>query len=472
MLRRVYFILFVILSATGCELIDLRSLDIRFNVNPYGFLDIGESLVVRFNIEPDKHSAFDAVRMHMEGRSLELESTWLDSKTVSLRPANIWQPGGLYTLTINASIKASDSGMFRVYEQLPFYYGNPDNKLRLLSFSIPPGGVVESAESLVYTFNRPVKMQGFKNAFNLLPFADYRLEFSDDLRIITVVPLQELPINTVFKWHIKDLNSDDDYVLDKMYDGWFITQTDTVFPEVIEICPVSVSGFDYVFNHGIPIDNALLQKQPIGIVFSKNMNFQTVRNALNITPALSGTLRQTDVDGRMFVFLPSDFYIPLTRYNLFVSTSALDSNGLRLRENLSVFFNTQADFLRVVSILDHNNTPFDLDESVINSSTLDDTRLTIDISFDKSIPVEQRAAAVSKIAVVPHFPSIANYPTLYQVRWSLDGFSVGLFYRGLSVSDTSLEYVYRIVVTGKPTGISTGSGEYMEDDVCAYFYTY
>jgi len=174
----------------------------------------------------------------------------------------------------------------------------------------------------------------------------------------------------------------------------------------------------------------------------------------------------------MFVFLPSDFYIPLTRYNLFVSTSALDSNGLRLRENLSVFFNTQADFLRVVSILDHNNTPFDLDESVINSSTLDDTRLTIDISFDKSIPVEQRAAAVSKIAVVPHFPSIANYPTLYQVRWSLDGFSVGLFYRGLSVSDTSLEYVYRIVVTGKPTGISTGSGEYMEDDVCAYFYTY
>lgn len=472
MLRRVFFILILILSIAGCELIDLRSLDVRFNVNPYGFLEIGESLVLRFNIELDKHSAFDALRMHMEGRSLELESTWLDSKTVSLRPVNTWQPGALYTLTMNASIKASDSGIFKVYEQLPFFYGNPDNKLRLLSFSIPPGEVIDTTDSLVYTFNRPVKMQGFKNSFNLLPFADYRLEFSDDLRIITVVPLQDLPINTVFKWHIRDLKSDDDYVLDKMYDGWFLTPADTVFPEVIEICPVLVTGSDYIFNHGTSIDNALLQKQPIGVVFSKSMNFQTIRNALNITPSLAGTLRQADADGRMFVFMPSDFYTPLTRYNLFISTSALDNSGLRLRENVSVFFNTQTDFLRVVSILDQNNESFNLDESVISISTLDGNRLEIDISFDKSIPVDLRAAAVSKIAVVPHFPSIANYPTLFQVRWSLDGFSVRLFYRGLSVSDALLQYAYRIVVTGKPTGITTGSGEHMEDDVCVYFYTY
>ncbi|MHB8589063.1 MAG: Ig-like domain-containing protein [Candidatus Dormibacteraceae bacterium] len=78
----------------------------------------------------------------------------------------------------------------------------------------------------------------------------------------------------------------------------------------------------------------------INLVFTREMNATTLRSAITFNPSISFHVRLDPADGRRAVIAPSQLLAPNTRYEVSVSTSALDIDGNQLGRDQAIRFTT------------------------------------------------------------------------------------------------------------------------------------
>jgi hypothetical protein len=302
--------------------------------------------------------------------------------------------------------------------------------------------------------------------------------WNEDRSRVTIAPAARWSSGGIVAWNLTiACVSADGVAMGRAWTGTFLAQADAAPPSVVETGPAAVEGSTVLPLPGGPSDIA--HGDSLRIVFSEDIDCESLEDAFSLSPSLEGTLRR--VSSGVFVFVPSEDWDMGREYVLEISTDLRDACGNPMRSAYRRVFTPAIPAQGVAEIavggdLDVAPTylPAEMDDatphvidwlpsSVVGIGDLD---LSITIRFARGYDAELRPAVAEAVELAGHFPEVTN-PRVTQVDW-LDGRTLVVSFTGFSYSEPppSLERLYYLLTIS--SGISrtvNQEGSYLKEDV-------
>lgn len=488
----------------SCRFVSFESESVKVVPGSGDAFFCGEQAAVFFENEVEKHSAEEAVCLKAENCECAVELVWEGERVLKIRPEEGWVKGKLYQLEVNGNILKSGGNSFSVYEKACFFYGAEpedlknregveaedfENKFVLVSAPFETENL-GSCEPLVFEFSQPVGKAEFLNAFCLEPSADFLVEAGQENTVFCLVPLKNWKVNVCYRWSFKNLVSRENWILQKNTEGCFSAGTELTRPELLTVCPVvfdfesgcSVEGGNWLTN--LCLDQNLPMNGGIGFVFSRPMNFSSVKEQISFSPSVSGVFLKSE-DETKFIFLPKENYKTGTQYLLKAGEKLEDKNGIHLSETYKEFFCPAEKFLKVNSII-IGEKKFDFEEESgeageilgaerfadeafeipLKSDFAGQTEMTVSVLFSENIEENFLSEVEKNVSLTVLFPASAAVPAKTAVRWNSERKMLTLTWKKMSTSTEDFENFYRLTLSGGKNGIETGRGNCLEEDLC------
>ncbi len=470
----------VITFSLSCKIVNFTDENVECSLSAQTKQFSGQEIDFYFSSMPDKNQAQESISLKENSKSVDLDYKW-NGSTLSIKPSGGWQKGSTYTLSCNGTVTINTSKV-SVCIIRTFLYGMQSENLqfeRNNSILIPQ----ETDSPLIFVFNKAIEQYSFIENFSLTPSEEKRISFSADGKTITVTPLNGWKYNNLYKWSFKEIKAEDSYIINLLEEGTFEPFKDTSLPELTLICPVrqipenlrQAGSSEYEFLETIELDGNVGEKDPIGLIFSKPMNFDSVDRGFSITPSLSGYLKQMNSEGTMFAYFPTEEYQIKQKYMVTLENSISDTHDINLFEEKSFFFTPIGNYIEIQQITldgipinistssgtDNSNVPFS-----ISKNSMDKYEVCTGIYFSTSIEMKKRQEAVSNISLSLVFPLSSESPVQTQIRWNANGTAVFITWENFTVESQNVQSFYKLQINGNKGGISNSRGEYMENDVC------
>lgn len=446
-----------------------ESLYMSISVSENDQFFFNDSIKIQFNFNVEQKRFEELVILKINNQITNVSFAWHSNNTVYISPENNWKCGYKYLLSIEGNLQTTENGTFSVYAKRHFTYGEKDELFILESF--PSDELLQTTDSLTFSFNKPVEQSSFISGFSISPYADYEIIFSTDSKNVTIKPKNNWPINSNLTWSISnDILSADYYVIKKEYAGIIKSLYDLTIPDIITVCPVALQNESYTPLKDLSLSN-LIDNQAIYFEFSKPMNYESIENGISIEPSIKGCFYKIGTNKNEFIFQPYENYTLQTKYHLKISDSCKDSNGIELLKPLDFYFYTSNEYLEVSSIkVDSANTPSielcnnqEFSELILNK---DKSTITVTILFSQDI--KNKIDCENNISMTVLFPS-SDSPEKQSCTWSSDSCII-LTYNGIR-TEPDKQYFYKISIKGTSSGVISKNNDFMKENKCVVFKT-
>ncbi|MBP3709574.1 MAG: hypothetical protein J6I73_04135 [Treponema sp.] len=423
-----------------------------------------DAVFVNFSIAVDYENFKEIALLKKDGKTVQIESSGA-GRCFAIKPIECWKKGCAYTFSVDGALKTCDNRTYTVHEVRHFVYGKENNFLMLTQ--APHSNLLTADEEIVFKFSKAVLHSSFLSAFSLSPYLETNVLFSDDGCTVRVQPILSWPCNTIFTWKIdEELIALDGYKVEKSYAGMLTSLEDTVLPELVCVQPAVMVNNTYLLIASGNL-NTLIDKQPIGFVFSKTMDIDSVEKNISFSPNISGAVHVVDEKCTTFVFVPYTIYDIETPYELTVGKGCIDEHGLSLYEEKKYFFTGANKFIRVTSIKACNTEL--LGATVPPIVPMPVTKyITAEIAFSTAIPNARKELAEKAISSTLVFPLSASNPQMISMTWNFENTIAIITWMNYTSSNTEKNY-YQIKIKGGKTGVVNEVGEYIKEDVCVTF---
>lgn len=502
-LQSTFIFVFFCFCFLSCSFIEFSSDCVKIFPDAESSSFYGDYVQIKFNCEVEKYEVQKVATIKAGKSNCELEYCWQDSALLKIRPENGWINGQFYECSLEGYVYKKNGNGFSVNEKVNFYYlpgtsVESCEKFTIVNFP-SDGSFVELNENLIFSFSQAVEKQKFENSFSIQPSADYTIDCDALSKTFYVIPKTGWILNSFYEWKIDELISADNWSLNGKTEGSFFTKTDTVQPELLCVCPVAVASnshaflgaeTDVIWYTNLELNGNLKEKMPVGFIFSKPMDFESVKSSVSFSPAISGTFFKAASDETKFIFVPQDNYEIGTEYILTVSKNIKDKNGLTFFEEVKKTFFSGQKYLQIESIKFGQTllrgTETDSSESEENSikETLKDgtavkilkseeenedelTEVCLGLLFSESIEEEMLATVEKSIVLNAVFPLSLSSPVKTEISWGSERKMLFITWNRICTSTEEENFFYKLKIAGGKTGIRTGRGNYLEEDLCA-----
>lgn len=483
----------------SCKFVSFESEGVKILPGNADSFFCGDHAIVFFESEVNKQSAQEAVCLKTENCECGLELSWEGDRMLKIRPEEGWVKGKLYQLELNGTILKSEGNSFSVYEKACFFYGaDCENREETEMGTFGENFVllsepseeenIDGGEALVFEFSQPVNKADFLKAFCLEPSVDFFVESGEENTVFSVYPLKNWKINVRYRWNFKNLVSRENWILQKKTGGHFSSGRELTSPELLTVCPVifdlerdcAVEKGEWLLNLGL--DQNLSSEGCIGFVFSRAMNFSSVREQISFSPSVSGVFLKSE-DETKFIFVPKENYKTGTQYLLTVDEKLEDKNGIHLSEEHKENFYPAQKFLEVNSII-LGEKCFDFEEEngeeqmgvaefadkvfeiPVKADLAGQTEITVSILFSEPIEESFLREVEKNVSLGVLFPASAAVPAKTAVLWNSERKMLTCTWKKMRNSMGDSESFYRLRLTGGKNGIETGRGNWLEEDLC------
>lgn len=452
----------------SCFFVSFEDLSVECNISETIEYFNEDYICVIFSIAPNHIEFEDSIQLSQGLSTVICDFEWEDN-TCRICPREKWTYGSIYSFIVNKELTMNDGRVYNVNIYRTFYYGQNEKYLKLLNCSIINNSIVSYTDNIVFTFNNPVDILSMKDKLSILPSISYKLNFSENNKVVTVIPSENWKTNTYYTWELNEVKSNEQYPLDKKYTGAFYSPSDIVQPKLVSIHPVLVDSSSKTWRREKTISD-LYVHESLGFVFSEPIDFETVKNSITFTPSLSGTFIQSDEDGKEYIYSIQKNWNSETEYQIKISTSLKDKNKIPLYEEYQKFFKPKIEFTNISSILLNSTTITDYSEQeyVCNLTQVQvGTEVTVTINFSMNIDDQFKDTAYKMISISSFFPSSAASPSILHALWLSDS-QLEILYKGFTKSTLNKNY-YVLTISGGNKNILSFEGSFLKDDICVYF---
>jgi hypothetical protein len=450
---------------SGCTpLVSFEYLDISCSAGQGEQYYFGETLTLDFSIMPDKDETERNLVLTEGGLSRSPLFTW-EGGTLHIKPLTGWKKGEHYGIGLEGKLPMEDGRIYSARIIRNFIYGLEGNEFTLSS---------SSAEDnrLVFIFSRVPGVTSFSSQFSLIPNIEYFCDFLG--KEILILPKSPWQANTLYRWTVKGMESEDGYIMKREYSGTFSGPANLSVPRPLELCPVDKSfGPPYLWKRGSALDNNVENMEGIGFVFSKPMDPASLRSGISFYPSIKGYFEEAGEDS--IIFFPEEEYRLETEYRITISQSVKDSLGLSLFEEAHYYFSSAHRYLEVEGVTLDSRADSLLPGGIPqehNLITPEPPILKVQIAFSAAIPPTNRKAALESVSLSGLFPASANSPVLVSAKWEDGGAVLILLFENLSPSGDGIDNYYHIKITSGKQGPLSGDGEYLKEDLWYAFRIY
>jgi len=476
------FILLCAMLTVSCGNIEQFAKDI----NSYGFINlnpIGISIepsagsvlpeqyspvIIRFNTEMEKKETEELLHINSDLGVIRGDKHWSGSDLYFV-PTGGWTAGIRYNLSFTGTIRSIDRREIRIENYFSFYaLNNNEPPLLLKHFPENCGSIKTNDVIMEFYFSCSMDKPSVESALTIEGITNKSYEWSDEDKILKVVPDKTLSPWSFYKWNLKDsAKSIDGVPLPKAYSASFITCLDQVLPQVTNVYPVLFSDGCW-YPVSADIESGLDTGESIALDFNKPMNENALRS-LRFEPSLSG--RAEFLSEKAVVFIFSHDPEPETECTMIVSGDAKDSEGLKIGADFRINFKVNIPYLNIISIK-INDKEIKYNFSAANniiSVTADQAagRISLSLRFSLPFSVIDKQNIHQKIFLSPFFPGSVDSAALEFVNWISDDL-LQMRWEGLSNGSGEIPHYYKITIPGGKSGIILEDGIYIKDGIILY----
>ncbi|MBQ0161708.1 MAG: Ig-like domain-containing protein [Treponema sp.] len=450
-------VLFFLSSLFSCSFINLEKVRFSYPISENEMYFSGEYFTIDASYDLERTSFENIISLQENRTTVLLDFEWEGNSKLKIKPHTSWKKGVFYHFELDGTVETTSNGTFSCTEHRHFYYGTSGETLFLEDYTKDE---LEDDDAITFTFSKPVTQSTFISSFTMSPSFDINIDFSADNKEAYVTPKTKWPVNKIFTWTIaQSVISTDNYTIDEKYTDTISTAVDTEAPELLIVCPIALAGDTFLTTAELA---TLIDDQAIGFIFSKEMDFASIENNIVFSPTIKGSFYEVEGDKTRFIFRPYTNYELQREYMLTVKNSCKDLAGNELNEDKRFFFTTANNYLEVTSISVNGTDVTNTENAEV---TVNDEVIFIVIAFSSEIT--DRTLAENSITASLLFPLTAGAPKKEAVTW-VGNSQMTIKYNTIDHSST-LDYVYKITITGTSSGIKDSSGDYMEDNVCVTF---
>ena len=463
-----YIKLILILLFCSCKFISFEQLEVYCNIpEDISFFD-KEYIIIEFSISPEKKSFEKNIQLLQGNTSVNLTFSWEDKKCF-IKPEVKWNNGLLYTINFSDSILTNDGRIYDVVLKRIFYYGQESKLLKLENCSIKNNSIVSRDTNLSFEFNNSIDTLSFVSDFSITPSISYDIEFQNDNMTVNIITKNNWETNTIYKWKLENINSQEKYPLIKSYEGIFYAPIDIVQPFVKKIFPVIGMNQSYIWKDDSDIYTDMFTNNCLGFEFSEEIEFETLKNAISFTPSIDGYLIKDDNINNKYIWVVEEYWEQNKEYQLTISKNVEDLNGLNMYEDFICYFTVQATLLKINSInFNSSLTIEDFSETFYTVNDNSNNEIYITIKISNPIDEEYKSTFIDYISLNTFFPSTAMPPTVFSYTW-INNTELMLSCKDFTKSTLDNYNYYLLKILGDENNILNSSGIYFEDDICIYF---
>jgi hypothetical protein len=391
-----------------------------------------------------------------------------DGNTLLFVPVAGWRAGIRYTLSLSGMARSQDGREIRL-ERYVFFYAINKLPPPLVEMHSPANGesVKVNGLRLEIYFSQEMDRVSVETALSIDNVGDKKFEWTDDNKMIRIIPERNLSPWTQYRWTLKSsAKSVDGVSLVKSLSAVFCTDLDRDLPEVSRVYPVLESGGRW-FPTGGSLEEDFGPGLSIAVEFSKPMG-DTILRSLRFEPSLSGRIERSSE--KSIVFIPGRDPEPETVYTLTISGDTTDTEGLRIGSDYRRVFTTDIPFLRILSIkaTGANSAEWTGESRSLSVQTneIDGlVRFLIHFSLPFTEAAKQKTALA--ISVTPFFPLNVSPIALRSITWQTDD-RLTMEWERFTIGTTDEPHYYKFILPGGRGGIDNGSGMYLQNEITLY----
>jgi len=474
MLRLLTKFILILLCATlpiSCDFVDLRPVGITVEPGVSGSLLSGlySPVVLRFDTEMEKNEAEGILQVSTDSGVVMGDRFW-KGNNLHFVPTAGWTAGIRHTLSLSGTIRAVDGRELRLERFISFYAINM-NGSPLLEFFSPEDCVSIGTNnfSLELRFSKSMDKVSVESALTLEGIGNKTFEWSANDTILKVISDNDLSPWTFYRWTLKDsAKSIDGVPLPKTYSAQFVTDLDKTLPQVEKIYPVLKTENRWTPT-GLEIETGLRSGHGIAIEFNKKMG-ENVLRSVRFDPSLTGKAELLSENSIVYIFSADPK--PETSYTLIISGDTRDSEGLKIGSDFRINFVPDIPYLNLLYFKADNNS--DTIENFSDANNLikvsvdpASKKLDFTIRFSLSFSNEEKQNAPFKISISPFFPRTIAPVALQYVFWISDDL-LYMTWEGFEAGNDNEAHYYKLTIPGGKSGISSGEGIYMKEDITIY----
>jgi hypothetical protein len=385
-----------------------------------------------------------------------------------------WSPGIRYTMTLSGTAYSTDGRELRLLEHIPFYAVSKSAIPIIIAFSPSNGesvGVTADDGGMVsVVFSCAMDRRSTEDAFSWDCPGEKLFEWFDSDTRLEVKTKGTLTAWSSYRWSVTEAALSTHMVpLLTTCTSQFVTDKDTLIPEVTRTFPMAQSGFQWMDTGG-SLTSDLGAGQAIGIEFNKPMDRDTVLRSVSVSPSVSG--RTELLTESSIIFIPESGLQPETLYTLTISKDTQDKTGLKLGKEYREYVTPDIPYLDMISISIHGIPLLTGDD--VKNGTSHAIQLTtpevlrFSIVFSLSLTNEALMDIASRITLDVFFPLLLDPISLRAVE-SASADSVTFVWEGLESGTTDIRHFYRLSIPGGKGGITNGAGSYFKENRFLYF---
>lgn len=454
-----FFSCFFIFILFSCDIVTFDKDSVSSNPGSEVAWYEGNTVDFTFSCDVIKYYAEQAVYIKSGTVLYENKYNW-NGKTLSVAPKEGWEKGRTYKVYIDGTMYNKNGSTFEVYDCSDFIYGKADERFTLLTYS--PINEQCSALDLQInlTFNKSVNRTDFDKAFSISPGIQFKTVVSEDNTSYTIMPAGKWNLNTLYEWKIKDIKSSDGWILPDEIKGSFQTENDMELPCLDYICPVTDDS-KQMWLTNFELDKHITGKQAIGIAFTKEMDFSSVKNNISFSPMIDGYFMQDENDGKKFIFVPETFYTIDETYYITIAQGIEDTKGLKTADKTCISFIPLTHFMEISSVSINGEI---IREQDIITKKLPEDEMTIQITFSTAMSKENLSKFSGQVYLNLLFPLTSETPVKTFTVWNKECTILTITWSNITVSANEYISYYQLKIPGGKSGITGSNGTYLKED--------
>jgi len=481
------FFLPVVLVFLSCSFIDLRPIGIStVPAAPWTLLPEEYShVILAFDTEMERRSVEKAIQLFSPNGSVETLTQW-EGKDLHLIPVSPWRPGIRYGLKLSGVVSASDGREATLSRDIPFFAIHHSPLPYVKSFFPPDQGSVgihgplgEPGQVLLeLNFSRSMDTRSAEAALKFEIPGEKKIRWEDNEKTMLISSGSALNPWVVYRWSISEKAlSAEGAPLAREFSGRFITDLDREFITVVRVIPLlapetteeaSTVIYSSLWGSWLPAGLSLApgpgSGHGIGVEFSKPVDSDSLARAFSFIPSVPG--RVEILSPVSAVFIPSKDMESETDYQMRISGSLKDSEGLKMGDDYIASFRTDIPNLYVNSIsfvqdeIYEAPKPLSLFQVKVTPEGIVRCILNFSLSFEPAV----REESAFRISLRPFFPLTLPPVSLSAARW-IKGDRLLLEWEGPEGGNVDEAHYYKLLIPG---ALHNGRGSSLKTDLVLY----
>ncbi len=470
---------FMLIILTGCSIVDF-SPDENVSSNPdraNQLIGKDENIYIAFSFDPDKNSAESLFKIADYQGDLDGELTWEDRK-LFFNPSEEMIQGRRYTLYFSGNVNKKEGGDVRVEIILPFYYITEGSCAPFITGTSPSGGSVIGTEEIIrVVFSKSIDTGSFRKGFSISPEKEHTLLWEDEDKQVLITPDEKWENLTSYCFSFSsDICCTDSIPLDEDSEITFYVDSSHTNPEVVST-EAAMRDIAASFPPFSPDLNSIKYNDVIRIIFSEDMDRESVEAGFSITPYTAG--RKIWIDRKTLIFQPESLWKWENKYTVSISSSAESEMSINLIDEYHEDFTADINELTLSSLGGKAADGFPLtsysESSFLEIETDPVAPYTYNFifTFSENFPSDdEKENAQNNINISCIFPpdgtsthsGTSPFPVIYS--WLSDS-SLSVKYSGFTPYNSidNIHYYYLVRLKGGTEGVINKTGNYFSDDI-------